>query len=102
MLNPPVLGVGTRVSSGVKGTWVFQVFNANKIKHMKLQFIKSGVSKENNFAWVLAALRKYDRQGWLIEDQLIIAQRQGLEPLTESDLDSVPKKAWKPVNKEEA
>lgn len=66
-----------------------------------LKFIKSGVSVEHNFSWVLAALREHDKDGWLIEDQLVIAQRQGLEPLTADDVDKIPPAAWREFRKKD-
>ena len=66
----------------------------------EVKFIKSGVSKEHNFAWVLAALREYDGD-WLIEDQLVIAQRKGTKALTAKDVDKIPVEAWRPVRDKE-
>lgn len=68
---------------------------------MNLTYVKSGVSKEHNFSWVLAALKEYDSDGWLVADELVIAQRQGTKKLTEKDMESVPPSAWRTFKKKE-
>lgn len=66
----------------------------------ELKFVKAGVSKEHQFSWVLAALKEYNKEGWLVNDQLIIAQRRGTELLTAEDVDKIPSKAWREFRKE--
>ena len=64
---------------------------------MDLTFIKSGISEEHDFAWVLAAIRQYDEDGWLVKDELVIAQRAGTKQIKAKHLDKVPSDAWRPV-----